>query len=69
MPQIQGHYYDLGFYKAAWYSLWKLVHGNSSIIKWGYQDNFKPVFFYEKISRTQKHSKQKSTNKTKLSKH
>ena len=28
------------------------------IVKWGYQDNFKPVnyFFYEKISRPQKHS-------------
>ena len=31
----------------------------SSIVYWGYQDNFKPVllffFFYEKISRAQKH--------------
>ena len=36
---------------------------NSSIVKWGYQDNFKSVyfiylfiFFYEKISCVQKHS-------------
>ena len=29
----------------------------SSIVKWGYQDSFKPVyFFYGKISRAQKHS-------------
>ena len=28
---------------------------SSSIVKWGYQDNFKPVyFFYEKISCAQK---------------
>ena len=29
----------------------------SSIVQWGYQDNFKSVFFffYEKISRAQKH--------------
>ena len=26
----------------------------SSIVKWGYQDNPKPVFFYEKISHIQK---------------
>ena len=32
----------------------------SSIVKWGYQDNFKPVyFFYKKISRTQKSPKRK----------
>ena len=30
----------------------------SSIVKWGYQDNFKPLyFFYEKILRAQKHSR------------
>ena len=31
---------------------------DSSIVKWGYQDNFKPVYFFfkEKISRAQKHS-------------
>ena len=33
---------------------------SSSIVKWGYQDNFKPVyFFYEKILRAQKHSQAK----------
>ena len=33
----------------------------SSIVKWGYQDNFKPVyFFYEKISRAQKAPKRKT---------
>ena len=39
-------------------------------MKWGYQGNFKPVyfFFYEKISHEQKH-KQTLTNKTKLRKH
>ena len=38
-----------------------------SIVKWGYQDNFKPVylfiyFFYEKISHTQKAPKHKTNN-------
>ena len=30
----------------------------SSIVYWGYQDNFKPVFFFfdEKISHAQKHA-------------
>ena len=29
----------------------------SSIVKWDYQDNFKPVYFFlkEKVSRAQKH--------------
>ena len=38
----------------------------SSIGNWGYQGNFKPVFFYEKISRKNTH-KQKATNKIKIS--
>ena len=38
----------------------------SSIGNWGYQGNFKPVFFYEKISRKNTH-KQKPTKKTKIS--
>ena len=39
----------------------------SSIVKWGYQDNFKPVdfFFDEKILRAQKHV----TSKHQLTKH
>ena len=33
-----------------------LQENTSSIVKWGYRDNFKFVdFFYEKISRAQKH--------------
>ena len=51
------------------------VHANS-LVYWGYQDNFKPVYYFfdEKISRAQKHvtsknqlTKQKSANKTKIS--
>ena len=43
----------------------------SSIVKWGYQDNFKPVyFFYKKISRARKQSQaninQKNKTKQKL---
>ena len=36
----------------------------SSIVKWGYQDNFKPVFFffYEKISHAQEAPKRKTNN-------
>ena len=35
----------------------------SSIVKWGYQDNFKPVFFFnEKISRAQKSLKRKTND-------
>ena len=36
----------------------------SSIVKWGYQDNFKPVylFSYEKISPAQKALKHKTSN-------
>ena len=35
----------------------------SSIVKLGYEDNFKPVyFFYEKISRAQKALKRKASN-------
>ena len=35
----------------------------SSIVKLGYEDNFKPVyFFYEKISRAQKALKRKTSN-------
>ena len=33
------------------------MHDKSSIVKWGYQDNFKPVFFfffYEKNSHVKK---------------
>ena len=42
----------------------------SSIVKWGYQDNFKPAYFFTKRFRVHKNThKQKSTNKTKLSKH
>ena len=46
---------------------------DSSIVKWGYPDNFKPVYFFleENISHTQKHvtsenqlTKQKTPNKT-----
>ena len=41
----------------------------SSIVKWGYQDNFKPVnffFFWRKdFACTKTHHKEKSTNKTK----
>ena len=40
--------------------LFKCKVFHSGIVKWGYQDNFKPVylfiFFYKKISRVQKHS-------------
>ena len=35
----------------------------SSIVNWGYEDNFKPVylfFFYEKILIAQKHSQTKN---------
>ena len=40
-----------------------LCSENSSIVKWGYKDHFKPVyFFYEKISRTQKALKRKANN-------
>ena len=39
----------------------------SSIVKWGYQDNFKPVyFFYEKISHTKKHSQAKINQQNKI---
>ena len=34
----------------------------SSIVKWGYQDNFKSVFFSEKISRAQKAPKRKTND-------
>ena len=39
--------------------------GNSSIVNWGYQDNFKPVnlfFFYEKILNAEKTSKHKTSD-------
>ena len=52
--------------------LWKIggMHGTffsfsiSSIVKWGYQGNFKSVclFFYEKISRAQKAPKRKTSD-------
>ena len=44
----------------AYFSILQAV---SSIVKWGYQDSFKPVFFffYEKISRAQKASNAKQT--------
>ena len=33
----------------------------SSIVKWGYQDNFKPAFlFYENISCAQRHASSKN---------
>ena len=39
----------------------------SSIVKWGYPDNFKPVyFFYEKIPRAQKHSQAKINQQNKI---
>ena len=43
----------------------------SSIVKWGYQDNFKLVYFlYEKILCPQKHVIRKNeVKKTKISKH
>ena len=43
----------------------------SSILKRGYQDNFKPVFFFlRKTFRAHKNThKETLTNKTKLSKH
>ena len=34
----------------------------SSIVKWTYQDNFKPVFIYEKILRAQKAPKRKTSD-------
>ena len=38
----------------------------SSIVKWGYQGNFKPVyFFYEKISHAQIHSQAKINQQNK----
>ena len=47
-----------------------LTHNNSSIVYWGYQNNFKPIcfFFDKKISRAQKHvtSKNQLTKKNKL---
>ena len=40
----------------------------SSIVKWGYQDNFNPVYFFTKIFCAYKNThKQILTNKTKLS--
>ena len=42
----------------------------SSIVKWGYQDNFKPIylflFFYEKIWRAQKHSHASNSQQNKI---
>ena len=40
----------------------------SSIVKWGYEDNFKPVyfFFYAKISRAQKHSQANINQQNKI---
>ena len=40
----------------------------SSVVKWGYQGNFKPVFFYEKISRAQKYS-QANNQQNKIKQH
>ena len=45
----------------------------SSMVKWGCQDNFAPVYwlidFYEKFLRIKNNHKQTLTNKRKLSKH
>ena len=42
---------------------WFLLSCVSSIVKWGYQDNFKPVYlFYENISRAQKSPKSKTSD-------
>ena len=40
----------------------------SSIVKWGYQDNIKPVifFFYEKILRAQSHSQWNINQQSKI---
>ena len=39
----------------------------SSIVKWGYQDNFKPVyFFYGKILHAQKHSQANINQQNKI---
>ena len=39
----------------------------SRLVKWGYQDNFKPVyFFYEKISLAQKHSQANINQQNKI---
>ena len=37
-----------------------------SMVKWGYQDNFKPVFFYEKIPHAQKHSQANINQQNKI---
>ena len=41
---------------------------NSSIVHWAYQDNFKPVYFfnYKKISRARKHSQANINQQSKI---
>ena len=44
-------------------SIGGLIGVHVSIVKWSFQDNFKPVyFFYEKISRVQKVPKRKASD-------
>ena len=40
---------------------------SSSIVKWGYRENFKSAyFFYEKISRSQKHTQANINQQNKI---